>query len=266
MKFLHTSALLFLLLLSMAGCQRDDDFLIREEAFSMIVSGYNGSSNNLEITIDTMTLRDQIQANASFKRTDKYTFSNGQDQVNVVIKEKNSGKVVYEKQVKKGEYSLTIDLIYINGKLIEKPGLPAGKEGFRQVSYLFIPSISGYSGDIDIVYFRKYEVFRDGMLVIESMEELARVSAKPYAFSPFLQGLIFPGGRQEIDGKVYIINQDVKCFKAGTNIPYYEDAGFSAGQYANFPLLNSTKPEYMGVLELGSAADKYIEGYTKLQF
>ncbi|TDQ08269.1 hypothetical protein [Pedobacter metabolipauper] len=266
MKFLHTPILLFLLVMSISGCQKNDNFLIKEEAFAVITSGYNGSSSQLQITIDTMTLKYPIEPNGSFKRTDKYTFREGQDQVKLMITEKDSGKKIYEGEVKRGEYSLSIDLLYVGGKLVEKPDLPADKPGFRQASYLFIPALSGYTGDIDIVYFKNHEVVLNGMLVPEISEELARITAKPNTFSPFIEAPIFTGGRTEINGKIYFVNQSTQFFKSGTNIPYYEDAGFTIGQYATFPYLTSVKPERIGVTEAGSAADKRIDSYLQVRF
>lgn len=266
MKFLHTPILLFLLSLSISGCQKDDNFLIKEEAFAVVTSGYNGSSSQLEITIDTMTLKFPIEPNGSFKRTDKYTFREGQEQVKLVIKEKDSGKKIYESEVKRGEYSLSIDLLYVGGKLIEKPPLPVDKAGFRQASYLFIPSISGYTGDIDVVYFKNHEVVLNGMLVPEISEELARITAKPNAFSPFIEAPIFTSGRTEINGKVYFINQATKFFKSGTNIPYYEEKGFTLGQNATLPYLTSAKPELIGVIEKGSESNRRIERYLQVKF
>ena len=266
MKFLQTSILLCLLLMIIAGCQKNDNFLIKEEAFAVITSGYNGSSSQLQVIIDTMTLQFPIEPNGSFKRTDKYTFREGQEQVKLVIKEKDSGKLIYESEVKRGEYSVSIDLIYVGGKLIEKPVPPADKPGFRQASYLFIPSISGYTGDIDIVYFKNHEVVLNGMLVPEMTEELARITAKPNAFSPFIEAPIFTSGRTEINGKVYFVNQATKFFKSGTSIPYYEEGGFTLGQNATFPYLTSAKPEWVAVTESGSANNKRIERYLQVRF
>ncbi|AOM75967.1 hypothetical protein BFS30_01555 [Pedobacter steynii] len=249
----------------MAGCQKDDIFFIKDEAFSLVTAGYNGSNSELIITIDTMKLPNGIPANGSFKRTDKYTFHEGQDKVKVVVSEKDSGKKLYESAVNRGEYSLNVDLIYVDSKLIVRPAFPANKEGFLQASYLFIPKVSGYSGDIDIAYFKNHEVYVDNKLVVEKSEELARVTAKPNTFSPFLQAPIFESGRTEIDGKVYYINQATVFFKAGTNIPYYKDAGFTTGEYATFPYLTSTRPECVGIIESGSAENKMIDGYLQVK-
>lgn len=268
MQFSNTCfTTLMLLLATMTGCQKDDNFVIKEEAFSVITSGFNGSDSGLEMTIDTMTLSGLIQAGQSFKRTDRYTFPATQDSVKLMIKEKENGKTVYETEVKKGDYSLTINLIYVNGKLIEKPVAPANNpDGFRLVSYLFLPGISHYSGDIDIVYFKKYEYIENGQWVLEKMEELVRITTKPYTFSAFLQAPSFPGGQTEIDGKIYIINPVLMFFKSGTNIPYYEDAGFTIGQYTSLPLPLSVKPMIVGITEWGTPADKYIDTYQQVQF
>ena len=256
-----------LLSITMAGCQKDDNFVIKEEAFSVITSGFNGSNSELEITIDTMTLQYPIQAGTNFKRTDKYTFPKEKDSVKLIIKEKENGKSVYEKEVKKGDYSLTITLIYVNGKLIEMPVAPANNpDGFRLISYLFLPGVSNYTGDIDIVYFKKYEYIENGQLKLEKQEELARVTATPYTFSAFLEAPAFPGGRTEIDGKIYFLNPVLMFFKSGTNIPYYEDAGFTIGGNTSLPLPLSVKPQIVGITELGSTANKYIDTYQQVQF
>lgn len=268
MKFLHTCITVFLLLsFTMAGCQKDDNYLVKVEAFSVITSGYNGSNSELQITIDTLTLQYPIEASASFKRTDKYTFPDGQDSVKLVISEKATGKKVYERSVKKGEYSISIELIYVNGKLLQKPVAPAeNPAGFRLVSYLFLPRVSNYQGDVDIVYFKKYEFVQNGQLKIEKMEELARITAKPYVFSEFLKAPSFPGGRNEINGKIYFLNPVVMFFRSGTNIPYYEEGGFTIRENASIPLPFSTRPQIVGISEAGVAGSTYIENYREIQF
>ncbi len=135
-----------LLSLALTGCDKHDNFLVKEEAFSVITAGFNASSNELDFMIDTTTLY-PIPSGNSFRRMDKYTFADGQDSVKLVIKEKGKGESIYERQVKRGEYSVTIELIYVNGKLVTKPVAPADNPaGFRLVSYLFLPQISHYAG------------------------------------------------------------------------------------------------------------------------
>jgi hypothetical protein len=259
-------AALFLLALVISGCQKDDNFLIKEEAFSVITAGYNGSQDELTVVIDTMTMFTNIVSNSSFKTTNKYTFMEGQDSVKYLVKEKQTGKIVYEKMVGRGQYSLTIDLIYVNGKLLKKPELPPVKEGFRQASYLFLPLVTGYSGDIDVVYLKAWQVVRNGLLVNEREEELARVTATPNEFSPFIQAPIFTGGRTEENGVVYFVNADIKYCRSGTSIPYYEDAGFSINPNFRKAYLNESKPQITGILELGSTEDKYISNNQLIVF
>ncbi|MDR6568328.1 hypothetical protein MRBLMN1_002650 [Chitinophaga ginsengisegetis] len=264
MKLIYTCIAALILL---CACQKDNNFVIKEEAFAVVTSGFNGSSSELELTIDTLSFEYLIAAGQSFNRTDKYTFPPAKDSVKLTIKEKETGKLVYEKQVKKGEYSLTIQLIYVGGKLIEKPTAPANNpEGFRLASYLFLPDISGYTGDVDIAYIKYYDVVIDGKLVREKEEELARITAKPYVFSEFLKAPVFQGGRHEIDGKVYFINPDIRVFKSGTSIRYYEDAGFTLREGAFFPFLNSVKPQIVGVAELGEAGSTFINDYQQINF
>jgi hypothetical protein len=250
----------------MAGCQKDDNFVIKGEAFSFVISGYNGSSNELEITIDTMTLSSRIGANNNFKRTDQYVFPDGQNQIKLTVKEKETNKLVYETEVKRGEYSKTINLTYVNGQLIEKPVLPANIDGIRQVCYLFLPTISNYSGEIDIVYFKKTEHIENNQFVIDKEEELAKVTVMPYAFSAFLQAPIFSGGRTEIDGKVYYINPVLKILKSGTSIPYFTDAGFTTYPNTVIPIPVSAKPQILGITEVGNTANKYIDYFMTVQF
>lgn len=265
MKFIYTCITALILL---SACQKDDNFFVKEEAFAVTTSGFNGSSSDLELTIDTLRFEYLIAAGQSFNRTDKYTFPPGKDSVKMTIKEKETGKSIYEKQVKRGEYSVTLQLIYVGGKLIEKPAAPAANpEGFRLVSYLFLPNVTGYTGDIDIVYIKYYDVVVDGRLVREKEEELTRITIKPYVFSEFMKAAVFQSGRHEIDGKVYFINPDVRAFRAGTNIRYYEDAGFTLRQGANLPLPNSVKPQVVGIAELGDIGNSTeINNYQRINF
>lgn len=264
MKFIYTCIAALILL---AGCQKDDNYLVKEAAFSVVISGFNGSSNELEVRIDTLTLPGPIQAGASFKRTDKYTFPPEKDSIKLIIKEKGTDVQVYAKEVKRGEYSHTIELIYVNGKLIEKPTAPANNpDGFKLASFLFLPRVTDYTGDIDIVFFKKYEFVENNKLVLEKMEELAKITAKPYEFSEFLKAPVFQAGRTEMNGKIYFLNQQMAFFKAGTNIPYYQDAGATIRPNVTFPYLTSAKPQIMAVVELGVPGSTYIENYQQIQF
>jgi hypothetical protein len=267
MKYFNACVTVLMLLAStITGCQKDDNFLVKQEAFSVITSGYNGSNSELGITIDTLTLY-PIAASGNFKRTDKYTFGEGQQSVKLVINETETGKLVFEKEVKRGEYSVTIELIYVNGKLIEKPVPPVDNPaGFRLASYLFIPRISNYSGKIDVAYCKLSQVVLNGQLVTESDEELARITLTPYEFSPFLQAPNFTSGRNEINGKVYFINQDLKLYKSGTNIRYYEDAGVAISPSAYFMGLTSSKPQVVAMVETGTVGSNYINNYQQIIF
>ena len=267
MRFFNRCFAAILVAVALAGCQDDDNFFVKQEAFSVVSSGFNGSSNELTVTIDTMTLKFGISPVSSFSRTDKYTFPEGKDSVLVSIKEKGTGKPVYERVVKKGEYSIAIELIYVGGKLIKKPVAPAANPtGFLLVSYLFLPSITGYTGDIDIVYYKKIDVIKDNRFVLDRLEELERVTAKPYAFSEFLEVPDFQMGRTEIDGKVYLINSLVMFYKAGTNVVYYDGLGYGVNPNTSFPFPYNTKPQIVGVVEWGLIGGTYVEGFNQIKF
>lgn len=265
MKFFYTYFTVFALL-TISGCQKDDNFLIKEKALSIVTSGFNGSSKELMITIDTMTLGAGIPPNNSFKRTDKYTFPETKDEVKVIIREKGTGSLVYEQDIKRGEYSLTIELIYVNGKIVKKPVAPdSNPEGIRLTSYLFLPLVSGYSADIDIVCYKKYEYIEDGYWKFDKLEELTRVTTAPFTFSPFLETVILKGEQSEIDGKIYRINPEVRFCKAGTDIPYYEGTRITIDPNLSLPLPNSVKPEIVGVMEWGTP-NEYIDRYQEIKF
>ncbi len=268
MKSLHTYFIaLILLTITMAGCQKDDNFLVKEEAFTLTASGFNGSDSELQLTIDTLTSGSPIEAGSSFSRTDRYTFPASKTSIKVYITEKKTGKPVYEKEVKKGDYTLQVNLFYVDGKLIEKPVAPAANpDGFRLVSYLFLPGFTHYKGDIDIVYYKKYEIVENGQFKVEKKEELARITTKVYAFSDFLKAPSFPGGRTEINGKVYYINPEVRFFKSGTDINYYEDAGFTISAGTSLPLPLNAKPQITVISEQGIPATRHIELYLQTQF
>ncbi|WP_276481491.1 hypothetical protein [Paraflavitalea pollutisoli] len=267
MKFLSIGFAAILLLSLLTGCDKNDNFLEKQEAFAIVTSGFNGSTNPLEIIVDTATLQSPIDPGYPFKRTDKYTFGEGQDSVKLVIKEKATGVPVYERFVRRGEYSVSIELIYVNGKLISKPLAPANNPaGFRLSCYLFLPIMTGYSGDIDAVYYKKYEVVKNGQLVIVKKDELARMTVKPWQFSEFFKMPSFPGGNQVIDGERYIVNPLILFYKAGTDTPYLEGLGFTTSPYANIPLSYNSVPDILGVTEFGTPGTAYIENYQSVKF
>lgn len=266
MKLLiKNSTIIGLLILLLAGCEKADNFLVREAALTVSLSGYNGSRNGLDVLVDTFKLGYPIAADAAFKQSAKYSFREGQEHVQLMVKEQLTGKLIYERQVKAGEYTVRVDLIYVNGKVVEKPALPAKTEGAKQISYLFIPKATNYDKDIDIAYYKKWEYVANGQLVFDKEEQLTKVSTKPYEFSPFLDAPVFQGGRTEINGLIYFVNPELKIFRSGTTIRYYEETGFSVGQYAYLPIPMDNNPTVVLLIENGQEADQLITGYYQVK-
>lgn len=113
-------ALLTGFLMVLAACSKDEDkFLYKGDMLPVTIKGYNGSSEELVVKIDTFKFKFGLLPQQALNQSDAYTFIGDKETALLTITEKASGKVVLERQLKKDEKNVAINLFYTNEGLID---------------------------------------------------------------------------------------------------------------------------------------------------
>lgn len=208
-------------LLLMSACNKGQyDFLYEGDMLPITINGYNGSTESLEIKVDTFALKYDLPR-GTFNQADAYTFPAGRNSVKVTIKEKGTGKLVLEKEVKKEDGPATIRFMYMDGKVSNMPELPAVEPGKLKITYLFKPTLTGYSQPVDIALMKYY-------FTPKVAEEITRIrNVKPNEFSEVVTLPTFSTASQPYNGQNTSVLFLVYIYKAGTNEFYTEGTGYT---------------------------------------
>jgi len=218
---LHLTCL-SIMLLALTACNKgDQDFLYKDELFSISLSGYNAGDEELIVKLGTITFPTSLMPNSSFNHTNAYTFGSAENQIKLSISEKTSGKLVLERELKKEDRTVKENFLYIDGRISPMPEKPPVEEGKLKLLYMFQPSVSNYTEPVDFVvgkYYSTPKVF----------EEVARAkNVKPYEFGPAITLPTFSTARQEYNGVMTAVSFVVRICKAGTNIPYTDGTAYT---------------------------------------
>lgn len=218
--------------LLLASCNKGiNDYFYKGENLPVTFKGYNGSTENLEIKLDTNTVGSVINANSPFDFASAYTFFDNKSSVKLSITEKNTGNLVLEKELKREEGLTKVNFFYMDGKLSNWPEKPATEANKLKIIYMFMPQITQYSEPVDIVFFKYY-------ITPQVFEEQARISnLKPYEFSEPAVFPTFSVARQEYNGVMTSASFVVRIYKAGTNTLYTDGTEYT------WNALNSTAPK-----------------------
>lgn len=222
-KNIFTTMLILAFLLILGACSKDQhEFLYKGEMLPVTIKGYNGSNEELVVKIDTFKFKYELGGNSSINLTDAYTFPANKRQTKLTITEKNTGKMVLEKELNKDDGPTTINLLYINGKVGEMPKVPPVEAGMVKMYYMFAPTVTNYTGPVDIVLYRYYATS-------QVWEEVTRVdNVKPYEFSKEpISYATFATGLGEYFGIRQARNLYVRIYKAGTSEYYTEGTGYT---------------------------------------
>lgn len=217
----------------LAACNKGmNDYFYKTENLPVAFRGYNGSTETLEVKLDTFRYPHELIGSNPFQFSTAYTFPDNQKStVKLTVTEKNTGKLVIERELKKEDGAAQVNFFYMDGKVGAWPEKPATEPDKLKIIYMFIPQITNYSEPVDIVFFKYY-------VTPQVFEEQARISnLKPYEFS---EPAIFPTFsvvRQEYNGALTSVSFVVRIFKAGTNILYTDGMGYT------WNALNSTAPK-----------------------
>lgn len=227
MKIIKLSMIAFLL----AACNKgNDNFLYNEQVLPITIKGYNAGTEDLMVKVDTFNARQTILA-GSFALTEGFIFKGNQQSVKLNISTKNTGKLVLEKELKKGDSAVNLNFLYMDGKASDMPEKPAVVNEKISLVYMFVPDVTKYSEPVDFVigkYFVTPKVF----------EEVARIkNVKPNEFSKPATISTFSTARQDYNGVMTSVLFQVKICKTGTNTIYTDGTAYTWND------LSSTAPK-----------------------
>lgn len=220
MKILYTIYTLATALLLLSSCSKGkEDFYYKENVLPVTVKGFNGSNEQLEVKLDTFKF--VYAANAPFDQTMAYSFTGSQENVKLSITEQGTGKQVLERTLTKNDGLVKIAFLYLDGKPGDLPEVPAVEAGKIKIKYLFRPTLTNYSGPVDIALVKYYSIPK----VFEEIGRLKNV--KPNEMSEPISISTFPTAGQQYNGQNTPVLFRAYIYKAGTNQFYTEGTAYT---------------------------------------
>lgn len=210
-------------LLLLAACNKSSDkFLYKGDMLPVTIKGYNGGNEDLVVKIDTFKFKYELSALSTLNLSDAYTFPANTEKTTLTITEKNSGKLVLQKEVSRNDGPTTINLLYMNGKVSEMPKLPPVEDGKVKMHYMFAPTVTNYTGLVDIVLYKYYST----SLIWEEVTRMSNVKPNEFTTGPITYST-FTTGVGEYFGVRQARNLYVRIYKAGTSEYYTEGTGYT---------------------------------------
>ncbi|TDQ73719.1 hypothetical protein [Sphingobacterium yanglingense] len=202
-----------------ACTKSSEDFLYKGDMLPVTIKGYNGGSEYMEVKIDTVKFK-SIISTGRFDFSEAYLFPENKETAKLVITEKNTEKVVLERELKKGDGATTINFLYANDKVSDMPDIPALEQGKLKLIYMFKPTVTKYAGPVDIVLGKYYWTPK----VFEEIDRIKDV--KPYEFTKPITIATFPTVGQQYNGQPTPVSFVAYIYKAGTNEYYTKDTEY----------------------------------------
>ncbi|MBO9728562.1 MAG: hypothetical protein J7623_07995 [Chitinophaga sp.] len=220
MKILSMICSLAAGLLVLSSCSKGkNDFYYKADVLPVSIKGYNGGNSPLELKMDTF--RFEYSANAPFDQTLGYSFTGQQDKVNLLITEKETGKLVMEKVFKRDSGPVKINFLYLDGQAGDMPERPVAEEGKIKVKYMFRPTLTQYKEPVDIALVKYY-------LTPKVFEEITRLkNVKPNEMSETVSLSTFSTTGQQYNGQPTAVLFRAYIYKAGTNEFYTTGTDYS---------------------------------------
>lgn len=125
---------LLLLIATFIACNKEEQDI--RKAMHVVINGYNGSVNTLQVTIDTTVYSGDkvLKPTAKFEFNVAYAYTEKHQQKTVVITDTVTKQVVFTKPLSSGTTRAAINFLYINGKVMEvqspTPDISTNKLGF----------------------------------------------------------------------------------------------------------------------------------------
>ncbi len=205
-------------LLALSSCKKDGEIQDTRNVLAVSFSILNVGSTPLEAVIDTF--RVEIPT-GRFDITRAFPLQNTQHSMRLSITEKETGKPVMEKELKKEDGRADISFFYMNGEIGKVPEVPPVEEGKIKIIYMFRPVKTNYSEPVDIALGKYY-------LTPKVFEEITRIkNVKANEFTEPVTISTFPITGQQYNGQPSAVSFQVYIFKAGTNELYTQGTGYT---------------------------------------
>ncbi|MEQ7800191.1 hypothetical protein ABDJ41_10295 [Pedobacter sp. ASV1-7] len=228
---LYFACMGMLILLLATACNKGEvEFLYKGDMLPVTLKGYNGSSEQLIVKIDTFKFKYELGENSTINLSDAYTFPEDKNKAILTISERSTGKLVLERELDRKDGPTTISLLYIDGKVSDMPEVPAVEEGKVKMYYMFVPNVTNFTGLVDI------EAVKIDNLS-GAIERIGRINnVKPFEFTAEqLTFSTFKTGIQEINGVRQAWNLYLRIYKAGTNEYYTNGTGYTWHENSSNP-------------------------------
>lgn len=225
------------LLMVLAACGKDEgEFLHKGDMLPVVIKGYNGSSEELVVKIDTFKFKFDLPSQQALNQSDAYTFIGDRTTALLTITEKTSGKLVLERQLEKGEKNVAINLFYTNEGLVDYNPPPVN------------PNVN----IVGVFITKNVQTIINADIAVTLSGNVVKYLAKDV---PPNQWFFF-----ETD---YIptvpATERIAFRRAGTTLGYYQDAT-GRNIFSNFPLfpVDGTKGELRSYIITGSTGVRNI--------
>lgn len=218
MKTTHIFFTIIAFLLSFSSCKKNGEILDNRNVLAVSFSTLNVGNTALEAKIDTFTV--EIPT-GKFDITKAFPIPGGQQSMKLTIRDKESGKLVMDQELKKEDGRANVSFFYMNGEIGEVPQVPPVEEGKIKITYMFRPVKTNYAGPVDIAIGKYY-------LTPKVFEEITRIkNVKPNEFTEPVTFSTFSTTGQQYNGQPSAISFQVYIYKAGTNELYTEGTEYT---------------------------------------
>lgn len=218
---MKTATLIFALiasLLTLSSCKKDGEIQDTRKVLAVSFSILNVGSTPLEAMIDTFRI--EIPT-GRFDLTRAFPLPGTQRSMKLSITEKETGKPVIEKELKKEDGRADISFFYMNGEMGKVPEVPPVEDGKIKIIYMFRPVKTNYAEPVDIALGKYY-------LAPKVFEEITRIkNVKANEFTEPVTISTFPIAGQQYNGQPSAISFQVYIYKAGTNELYTQGTGYT---------------------------------------
>ncbi|PWG80321.1 hypothetical protein [Pararcticibacter amylolyticus] len=205
-------------LLALSSCKKDGEIQDTRNVLAVSFSILNVGNTPLEAMIDTF--RVEIPT-GRFDITRAFPLQSMQRSMRLSITEKETGKPVMEKELKKEDGRADISFFYMNGEIGKVPQVPPVEQGKIKIIYMFRPVKTNYSEPVDIALGKFH-------LTPKVFEEITRIkNVKANEFTEPVTISTFPITGQQYNGQPSAVSFQVYIYKAGTNELYTQGTGYT---------------------------------------
>lgn len=204
----------------LAGCNKGESDLLNEvNVLPVSLKGFNGGGRPLSVKLDTF--KTALPPGSAFDFTQAVSFLNNHTTVNLSVTDDADGKVLLDTTMTQADAPARINFVYLDGKMSGFPKVAPVESGKLKVSFMFRPTVTKYSGPVDIALVKYYVTPK----VIEEMGRIRNV--RPNEYSETLALPTFSTAPQLYNGQQTTVSFRALIYKAGTNEYYTEGSGYT---------------------------------------